>query len=89
MSIWIFTHLFSFLTGRSLLFSYWSFASQSTIPTIDDSEILVSMIYVDPVHRSDAKEAKDRLATIVHSMSPELLPIKPDTLRDRHGFPFR
>jgi hypothetical protein len=46
------------------------------------------MTDVDPVHRLDAKEAKDSLATIVHSMAPESLLIKPDTLRDRHGFPF-
>ena len=79
MSIYIFTHLFSLLTGLSFF--------QSTIPTID--EVLVSMTDTDPIHRLDAKEAKDRLATIVHSMAPESLLIKPDTLRDRHGFPFK
>ena len=59
------------------------FAFQSTIPTID--EVLVSMTDIDPVHRLDAKEAKDKLRTIVSSMAPRSLLIKPDTLRDRHG----
>ena len=36
------------------------------------------MVDIDPVHRLDAKEAKDRLGTIVHSMAPESLLIKPD-----------
>jgi hypothetical protein len=45
------------------------------------------MTDIDPVHRLDAKEAKDRLGTIVYSMAPNSLLIKPDTLRDRHGFP--
>ena len=35
------------------------------------------MIDTDPVHRLDAKEAKDRLGTIVYSMAPESLLIKP------------
>ena len=36
------------------------------------------MVDIDPVHRLDAKEAKDRLGTIVHSMAPKSLLIKPD-----------
>ena len=36
------------------------------------------MLNIDPVHRLDAKEAKDRLGTIVNSMAPESLLIKPD-----------
>ena len=38
---------------------------------------------IDPVHRLDAKEAKDRLGTIVDSMAPESLLIRPDI--DKHG----
>ena len=60
-----------------------AFRFQSTIPEIDD--ILVSMTDIDPVHRLDAKEVKDRLGTIVNSMAPESLLIRPKTLRDRHG----
>ena len=41
------------------------------------------MTDVDPVHRLDAKEAKDRLGTVFHSMTPESLLIKPDN--ERHG----
>ena len=41
------------------------------------------MTDIDPVHRLDAKEAKDRLGTIFYSMAPESLLIKPDI--DRHG----
>ena len=41
------------------------------------------MTDIDPVHRLDAKEAKDRLGTIVNSMSPESLLIKPDN--ENHG----
>ena len=67
-----------------VLFAYWPFASQSTIPTID--EVMASMTDIDPVHRLDAKEAKDRLGTIVHSMAPESLLIKPDNYR--HGVLF-
>ena len=63
------------------LFAYWLFASQSTIPTID--EVVASMTDIDPLHRLDAKEAKDKLGTIVDSMAPESLLIKPDN--DRHG----
>ena len=63
------------------LFAYWPFASQSTIPTID--EVVASMTDIDPLHRLDAKEAKDKLGTIVDSMAPESLLIKPDN--DRHG----
>ena len=70
-----------------ILFAYWPFILQSTIPAID--EVLVSMTDVDPVHRLDAKEAKDRLRTVVNSMAPESLLIKPKTLRDRHGFEHR
>ena len=67
-----------------MLFAYWPFAYQSTIPKID--EVLMSMTDIDPVHRLDAKEAKDRLETIVYSMAPESLLIKPDN--DRHGVPW-
>jgi hypothetical protein len=67
-----------------ILFAYWPFASQSTIPTID--EVVVSMTNIDPVHRLDAKEAKNRLGTIFYSMTPESLLIKPDN--DCHGVPF-
>ena len=70
-----------------ILFAYQPFILQSTIPAID--EVLVSMTDVDPVHRLDAKEAKDRLGTVVNSMAPESLLIKPKTLRDRHGFEHR
>ena len=45
------------------------------------------MTDIDPVHRLDAKEAKDKLGTIVNSMTPESLLIKPKTLRDKHGLP--
>jgi hypothetical protein len=38
----------------------------------------VCMTDIDPVHRLDAKEAKDRLGTIFYSMAPESLLIKPD-----------
>ena len=40
------------------------------------------MMDIDPVHRLDAKEAKDRLGTIVNSMAPESLLIKPDVYRN-------
>ena len=70
-----------------ILFTYWPFALQSTIPVID--EVLVSMTDLDPVHRLDAKEAKDRLGSVVNSMAPESLLIKPKTLRDRHGLEYR
>ena len=43
------------------------------------------MTDIDPVHRLDAKEVKDRLGKIVNSMAPESLLIRPKTLRDRHG----
>ena len=41
------------------------------------------MINTDPVRRLDAKEAKDKLGTIVCSMTPGSLLIRPDD--DRHG----
>ena len=66
-------------------FAYWAFAFQSTIPKID--EVLVSMTNIDPVHRLNAREAKDRLGTIVNSMAPESLLIKPETLRNRPESP--
>ena len=66
-----------------ILFAYWLSASQSTIPRVD--EIIVAMNDIDPVHRLDAKEAKDRLGTIVNSMAPQSLLIKPDIAR--HGLP--
>jgi hypothetical protein len=63
-----------------LLLSYslclLAFRFQSTIPAID--EVLVSMTDIDPVHRLDAKEAKDRLGTIFCSMAPQSLLINPD-----------
>ena len=43
------------------------------------------MTDIDPVHRLDAKEAKDRLGTIVNSMAQESLLIKPDNAK--HGLP--
>ena len=43
------------------------------------------MTDIDPGHRLDAKEAKDRLGTIIYSMAPESLLIKPDVAR--HGRP--
>ena len=43
------------------------------------------MTDIDPIHRLDAKEAKDRLGTIVNSMAPESLLIKPEN--DKHGLP--
>ena len=64
-----------------ILFAYWHFASQSTIPSID--EVLVSMTDIDPVHRLGAKEAKDILGEIFYSMAPESLLIKPEV--DGHG----
>ena len=54
---------------------------QSTIPAID--EVVAFMTDIDPVHRLNAKEAKDRLGTIVNSMTPESLLIRPDN--DNHG----
>jgi hypothetical protein len=57
-----------FLLNASLVF-------QSTIPAID--EVLAGMTNVDPVHRLDAKEALDRLGTVVCSMTPESLLITP------------
>ena len=67
----------------SLILLLIAFRFQSTIPEIDD--VLVSMTDIDPVHRLGAKEAKERLGTIVNSMAPLSLLIKPKTLRDRHG----
>ena len=61
----------------------WHFVSQSTILKVD--EVVASMMDIDPVHRLDAKEAKDRLGTIVNSMTPESLLIKPDNAE--HGVP--
>ena len=60
----------------TLIFSLFTcpFASQSTIPSID--EVVVSMSDIDPLLRLDAKEAKDRLGTIFYSMAPESLLIK-------------
>ena len=42
------------------------------------------MTDIDPVHRLDAKEAKEKLGAIVYSMTPESLLIRPDD--DQHGF---
>jgi hypothetical protein len=61
-----------------ILFAYWPFAPQSTIPTID--EVVASMTDIDPVNRLDAKVAKDRLGKLFYSMVPESLLIKPDDL---------
>ena len=44
------------------------------------------MIDIDPVHRLNAKEAKEKLGAIVSSMTPESLLIRPDD--DQHGFTF-
>ena len=74
-------YFYSFILSLCLFF----FAFQSTIPAID--EVLVSMTHINPVHRLDAKEAKDKLGTIVNSMAPESLLIKPTTPKDRHGSP--
>ena len=67
----------------SLILLLIAFRFQSTIPEIDD--VLVSMTDIDAVRRLGAKEAKERLGTIVNSMAPLSLLIKPKTLRDRHG----
>jgi hypothetical protein len=57
---------------RSIMLSAYCLSLlQSTIPSID--EVMVSMTDIDPVHRLDAKEAKDRLGTIFYSMAPESL----------------
>jgi serine/threonine protein kinase len=91
LDVWQFGHSFSgfkvcgTVYFYCLLFSLLTslFASQSTILTVD--EVMASMIDIDPVHRLDAKEAKarDRLGTIVDSMAPESLLIRPDVYR--HG----
>ena len=60
--------MFIFLLNASLAF-------QSTIPAIDD--VLVGMTNNDPVHRLDAKEALDRLGTVICSMTPASLLIEP------------
>ena len=52
---------------------------QSTVPAID--EVLVGMTNIDPVHRLDAKEALDRLGTVICSMTPESLLIKPVVIK--------
>ena len=46
------------------------------------------MVDIDPAHRLDAKEAKDRLGTIVCSMAPELLLIRPINLKEQHNVPW-
>ena len=68
--------VYFFYSFNSLYLLYCLFGFQSTIPTID--EVLVSMTDIDPVHRLDVKEAKDRLGTIVSSMTPVSLLIRPD-----------
>ena len=68
--------LYIFLFCCSILLTGLFFNSQSTIPSID--EVLLSLSDIDPVHRLNAKEAKDRLGTIFYSMAPESLLIKPD-----------
>ena len=61
----------------------YSFCSQSTIPKID--EFVVSMTDIDPVHRLDAKEAKERHGTMIfYSMAPESLLINLKSETDRH-----
>jgi len=52
---------------------------KSTIPAID--EVLVDMTIVDPVHRLDAKEALDRLGTVICCMTPESLLIQPVVIK--------
>ena len=52
---------------------------QSTIPAIDED--LVGMTSIDPVNRLDAKEALDRLGTVICSMTPESLLIKPVVIK--------
>ena len=52
-----------------------SLAFQSTIGAIDD--VLIGMTDINPAHRLDAKEALDRLRTVICSMTPESLLIKP------------
>ncbi|KAG5637509.1 hypothetical protein H0H81_004335 [Sphagnurus paluster] len=54
--------------------SFWNF--KTTVPAID--ELLLSMIHGDPTHRPDAADPLDKLATIVNSMTPESLFIRPD-----------
>ena len=66
-----------------ILFAYRLSVSQSTIPKVD--EVLAAMTDIDPVHRLDAKEAKDRLGTIINYMAPASLLIKPDNAE--HGLP--
>ena len=48
-------------------------------PVID--EVLVGMTDFDPVHRLDAKEALDRLGTVIYSMAPESLLTEPVILK--------
>ena len=67
-----------------ILFAYRLSVSQSTIPKVD--EVLAAMTDIDPVHRLDAKEAKDRLGTIINYMAPASLLIKPDNAE--HGLPW-
>ena len=45
------------------------------------------MVDVDPVNRLDAKEAKDRLGTIVYSMAPESLLIRPNVVSHDSWYP--
>ena len=76
---WATVFLISMYNDILLLPQFFSLTDngfQSTIPSID--EVLVSMIDIDPIHRLDAKDAKDRLGAIVCSMAPESLLIKPD-----------
>ena len=68
-------HSFYIFAVVFLFNNYASFAFQSTVPAID--EVLVGMTDIDPVHRLDAKEALDRLGTVICSMTPESLLIEP------------
>ena len=70
-------HIFAPLTLILLLNA--SLAFQSTIPAID--KVLVGMTNIDPVHRLDAKEALDRLGTVICSMTPESLLIEPVVIK--------
>ena len=68
----------SLLPSDTFLLNH-SLAFQSTIPAIDD--VLVGMTNIDPVHRLDAKEALDRLGTVICSMTPESLLIEPVVIK--------
>ena len=66
-----FSHIYALLFSCLMPPSHF----QSTIPATD--EVLVGMTNFDPVHRLDAKEALDRLGTVICSMTLESLLIEP------------